>query len=173
MQKISEIISNEVAWFQPDWRKHEIEIHAGHDILGTLYWERGFESLAIAKSADGVWTFKRGGFIRPQVTIRAEGKDWDIARIQVNWSGNGMLEFSDGRHFHWGYTNLKRTEWRWDWADGTSLISISEPRVGNHEGIIEIHPYAISVPDASMLTLLGCYLIVLCSNDISLQAKAG
>jgi hypothetical protein len=174
MQKISEITSNEIAWSQPDWRKHEFEIRAGGEIIGTLSWERDFESLAIARTADGVWTFRRGGFIRPWVSIRAEGEDWDIARVQVNWSGNGMLDFSDGRRFHWGYTNLTCTEWRWDWTDGTSLIEIkSEPRTGDTEGIIEIHRQAISIPDASMLILLGCYLIVLSSHDKSSQAKAG
>lgn len=175
MKSISDISSHEIAWVQPDWRKRDFEIRAGEDTVGTLDWKADIESLAIAKSADGVWSFKHGGFMRPWVTVRAEGKDWDVARFHLsNWNGSGFLTLGDGWKIRWGLTNMWGTEWRWDCADGTPLISIkTEPPWEENGGFIKIYPLAETATDISLLTLLGCYLIVLRWDDMSAEALAG
>lgn len=180
MQKISDISisigisGQEIGWNQPDWRKHEVEIRIGNQVVGTLSWETGFESLAIARSAEGVWTFKRGGISRPWIAVRAHGTEWDIARLAVDWNWNGVLAFHDGRQIQWEAANVWSAQWKWDWVDGTSLISIeADPRKDKNEGVIKIHQQAESVAEVSLLTLLGCYLVILRAVDIPAEALAG
>jgi hypothetical protein len=166
MKEISDIISNEIAWVQPDWRKYEFEIRAGEDLIGSLAWEKIFGSLAIARSAAGVWTFQRGGFQQQWIAIRAEGQDWDIARFRLNWNGSsGLLTLHDGRQLRWGISNL---EWRWEWDETTPVISIkADPQQEKIEGSIQIHPQAKWAIAPSLLALLGCYIIVLRWDEMS------
>lgn len=173
---ISDIGGCEIAWGQPDWSKWQFEIHAGEEVIGTLVWKAGPDSVAVAQSAEGVWTLKHGGFNRPWVAVRPEGKDWDIARFHLsNPNGIGILTLHDGRKLRWGFTNDRRTNWRWEWVNGTPLISIRKgPDNEKDMGVIEIHPHWDSAPDASLLTLLGCYLIaVLNWADTAAEALAG
>lgn len=176
MKSIGDISGLEIAWIQPDWSKWQFEIHAGEEIVGTLEWKAGLDAGAIATSADGAWSFKHGGFNHPWVRIRPEGKEWDIARFHLsNWNGNGLLTLHDGRKLRWGFTNDRRTSWRWDWVNGIPLISIRKALESeDNMGVIEIHPRWESAPDASLLMLLGCYLIVVLNwADMSAEALAG
>jgi hypothetical protein len=73
MRCIGEAAGQELHWGRGSVRGREYELRVGEEILATLGWQRG--SLAIARAADGCWSFKRAGFCHPRVTVRVAGSD--------------------------------------------------------------------------------------------------
>jgi hypothetical protein len=62
--------------------------------IATLSWAKSWGSLATGESAEGEWTFKRIGFLRPRVTVRETGSDADLAVFSISWTGDGTVVFS-------------------------------------------------------------------------------
>jgi hypothetical protein len=54
-------------WVQPDVVDRRDQRRAGDAILATLRWENLLGSLATGETAEGRWTLKRAGFLRPRV----------------------------------------------------------------------------------------------------------
>jgi len=71
----------ELKWVQRDSTNDELV--SGDEVLGTLHWQSRLRSLVTAESAYGKWTFKRGGFLRPIITIREYGKDHDLYSANI------------------------------------------------------------------------------------------
>ena len=71
MRLIQEAADQELLWRQTHALKQEYALRAGDEVLATLRWQKPFGSLALAKTAEGGWTFKRSGFWQPRVTAAA------------------------------------------------------------------------------------------------------
>ena len=96
-------IDQGLTWVKPRALRAEYQLIADGKALASLRWEKALGSLARAEAADGRWTFKRVGFLRPRVTVRAEGSVADVAMLEP---GTGILQFSDGHTYHWVYHQL-------------------------------------------------------------------
>lgn len=70
----------------------------GH-VYATVAWVKGWGSLATGESADGRWTLKRVGFLRPKVTVRTEGSQSDLVVVTMDLGGGGKVTFSDASVF--------------------------------------------------------------------------
>lgn len=164
MRNIDAVIGQELMWVQPDSLKHEYELCTADDLVATLRWVKTGGSLANAESANGKWTFKRAGFLKPRVLVRRAGSVSDIATFEASPNGNGFLDFSHGERFRWADTNLWRTEWKWSSLDGTHLVGFklqSDPAAVRAS--VDVQPGMAADLELPLLTLLGWYLIVLCS----------
>lgn len=102
MKAMSSAFGKDLCWIQPKGLGRHFELWAGDDVLATLQFETLCGSLATATSAEGSWTFKRVGFFNPRVTVRKAGEEVNLAVYTPKWTGReGILEFPDGRVFHW------------------------------------------------------------------------
>lgn len=166
MRRFRDLIGQELMWVQPKRLTRRYELRAGEDLSATLQWQKTFGSLAVAESADGQWTIKRSGFLRPRVTIRVAGSDSDIAVFEAGWWGDGILEILGGPRFFWKSLNFWRSEWAWMGADGALLLRVKTKfTLTKMEGRVQIEPTAGSIPQLSLLAILGWYLIVLMAKD--------
>jgi hypothetical protein len=87
VKSMREFPDRELKWTQPELLKRYFELLCGDDRIGTLRWEKSFCSLATAEASEGQWTFERGGFLRPHVTVRESGSAETIAMFEASWSG--------------------------------------------------------------------------------------
>ena len=71
MQGIRDVVGTELEWVQPHALRREFELRAGEEAVAKLEFRSTFGSLASAQSGEGTWTFKRVGFWRSHVTVRA------------------------------------------------------------------------------------------------------
>jgi hypothetical protein len=157
-------------WRQPHAFKRFHEMHCEGEVICTLRFAGGCGSLATAESPYGSWTFKRGGFLTPRVTIRRAGEDADTAVFFPKWTGGGEFRFADGA----GYTLKCLSFWGGDWAfenlRGETLLSLHGPHgFLKSQGEIEVKAKA----DAAELTLLAAlawYLRLLMSEDAAVTA---
>ena len=84
-------------WIQPKAMMRHHVLRSGQDLYATLTWVKVFGSLAEASTADGRFTLKRGGFLRPYVTIRDASLENDIAVLKIGLFRHGSIEFGNGK----------------------------------------------------------------------------
>jgi hypothetical protein len=173
MRSIREAAGQTLRWTQPRALSREYELRAGDEVLATLRWQKAFGSLALAEAADGTWTFKRSGFLRPKVTVRLPGSEAEVAVFKPSWGGEGTLRFSEGRPYQWVNTSFWRSEWAFASEGSEPLIHFKlEFAFFKHAAEVKVEPGAFAVPDLALLTVLGWYLMLLLSEDAA-GAAAG
>jgi hypothetical protein len=172
MQELHTAIGRELTWQQPRLLEREYELRAGDELLATLRWVRRLGTLALAETARERWTFKRAGFWRPRVTVRAEGTDADLATFEANWSGGGTLATGDGQHYQWRAANFWHTKWHWTDAAGTPLVQFSSSQILKQSARVEVTQAGADVPDLALLATLGWYLLILLVDDGNATAGA-
>lgn len=167
MRKTAELVGQQLEWVQPSVFKMQYELRADDELAATLRFRSSFGSFA-----DGCWTFKRMGFWRTRVTVRACGDDVDIATFQNNtWSGGGTLELSGGRKFL-ATTNFWQTNLEFQDELGSTLIKFKSGGLIHFSAIVSVEPNAISLSELPWVVMLGWYLIVMMYMDAAAAAGA-
>jgi hypothetical protein len=151
----------------------EYELQDGGEVVATLRFRSSFGSFATAESADGCWTFKRVGFWKTRVTVRASGSESDIASFRNNtWKHGGTLELPDGRAYP-ANTNFWMTEYEFTTQSGEPLLKYSRVRgVLRLSSTVEIQPAAASLTELPWLLMLGWYLTVMIHVDSTVMVAA-
>jgi hypothetical protein len=161
-----DVAGQDLQWRQPKALKVEFELRAGEEVVGTLAFRNSFGSFATGASADGRWTFKRQGFFKPTVTVRAEGAESDLGVFRNRtWKGGGTVELPDGRHLL-ASTNFWQTRYELTADTDAPLITYRRTSGIMHMSAgMEIHDAAIELPELPWLVMLGWYLRVLLHRD--------
>ena len=168
MKRIRDVAGQDLVWSQPRTLKSFYELRAGDNLVATLTFRTGLGSLATAESADGIWTFKRVGFFKPTVTIRAQGSDVDLAVFRNNtWRGGGTLDLPSGRQLL-ATTNFWQTRYEFMTSDDRPLLTYRRTPAFLHlSAAVDIHDPAAAVDELPWLVMLGWYLKVLLHRDAS------
>ncbi len=124
-----------------------------------MTWASTWGSLATGFSADGSWTFKRGGFIHPVITIREADSEKDLFVARVSWNGEATLEMPQVGTFRWEPSFWRR---RWVLIDelGSVVMRIELKGIGSRKGEVTIERLSLKPPALSILALLGWHLIM-------------
>jgi hypothetical protein len=161
---LSEVNLRALRWARSG--KLESQLISEGQIVGTLRWASGRSSLATAESADGAWTFKRAGFLRPRMTIREPGSDSDLAVMPMSWAVEGCLRFADGRVLF-----RSSSFWRSDITVSDSrgkklLVLKPDSRGGGAMGSIQIDKSALEdEPGVPLLAIFGVYLVLMIASE--------
>ena len=133
--------------------------------VATLTWVKSWGSLAKGESADGEWTLKRLGFLRPRVAVRENGSDFDLAVLSINWAGEGAVVFSDGETFQFKRSGFWHPDWSMFDSGGRRLLLL-KPDTGWKEkkADVEIENATILSKRILLLTVLSWYVILLISD---------
>ena len=170
MKPMDQVVARGLTWVQPRALRNEYQLIADGKTLASLRWEKAFGSLATAEAADGRWTFKRVGFLRPRVTVRAEGSEADVATLEPGWMGSGVLQFSDGHRYRWANTSFWGGEWAFASEAGTVLVRFLPGYSRKKRGTVHVESEARTLQHLSLLLLLGWYLVVLMAQDTAVIA---
>ncbi len=176
--------SRTLTWIQLSRLRPEFQLFSNDVPVATLRWETWTTALgfgdALAESAEGVWTFipNTKGLLHGRVnvrsslgtvTVRSLGSESEVARITVKTTGDGLVEFSDGRAFQWNSTRgfwhpFRDYEWELTNLEGGRLVKIGrrifQVPFSTPTGGVQIEKSAELVPDLRLLTLLTLFLIV-------------
>src|SRR6185295_14037183 len=121
--------------------------------------------------ADGSWTFKRSGFLRPRVSVRTPGQESEVAVFLPDWHGDGALDFVGGRRFSFVHTNFWHSQWAWKSAAGETLVQL-KPRLTLLHSAADVVLGAAAGPlaETPLLVLLAWYLMQLMASDAAVAA---
>ena len=165
MKSIDEFAEQELHWIQPSGLHQAYELHAGDEVLATLRFRGG--TLADVETIEGQWTFKRQGFLHPQVTVRSAGSEEDVAVFRPHWTGGGHVVSGLGAGLEFSSANFWNSAWNWKDNDQV-LITYRGPRgLLKAQAAMEIAPEAGRRPNLGLLAVLGWYLILLVGKDVA------
>lgn len=139
------------------------ELYRDGEPIGGLRFENAFGSRATGRMGDESWTFKRGGFLHPYVTVRRAGSERELSRAQLSWSGNAELEI--GRAPYRLVGSAWRSERTWVDRKGATLATIRPKSTLKLSGTVDIPEGVDDHVDLPLLLLLGWYLQVLAEEE--------
>lgn len=119
-----------LSWLHGGRGRSEYRLVRDRTTIATLRFANAWGSLATGDADGSQWTFKRVGFFRPRMTVRAQGSDADLAVFEPGWGAGGVLRFSDGRILRWTGVSFWRLEWAFTRDDGSPLVSFSQRVMG-------------------------------------------
>ena len=152
MKSIRQMANQDLEWKRVKWWKREFELHSGDEVLATLYRQKGTGSV-IGETAEGSWSFKRRSFWNGDIVITELATQTEIAVAKCGRKKSAT--FSDGSMLILKKTSVWRHEWVWLNNVETSLVHFYPNK---H---LTLEPAALSVPELSLLVILGWHLIVL------------
>ena len=178
MKPIAEVLSLPLAILQPKAMERSFELRAGEELAGTLEFRSSFGSLALARTAEASWTFKRVGSFSPRATARREGSERDLVVYTPRWLGqSGEIALEGGEHLRFAATGFWGTRFTLSDAAGQTLATFGpEPEAHRlsdlfrAQAVVGVDPAASSRPDLGLLLLFGWYLVVLHQEDATTAA---
>jgi hypothetical protein len=160
VKSLAQIDTLRLTWIAVGARSYQLD--ADGDLVATLDWRSRSGSLARGEASDGAWTFKRAGFFRPYVTVRAADGQTDLALLRRRTRREGILRFRDGREFHWRPSRIRRRQMAFvTTANETLFTLLPRRRKRKRIGEVEIAPGMSQVRELSLLALVGWYFTVL------------
>jgi hypothetical protein len=94
------------------------------------------------------------------------GSEMEVAVFKPGWGGEGALRFSDGPCYEWQHTSFWRSEWAFANEAGESLIHFKPGGAFYKQSAeVKVEPGAVALPELSLLSMLGWYLMLLLSED--------
>ena len=158
-------------WVPAKGLKRTYELHAADETLGCIRWPKLFGSLAEAEYRGSRWTFKRGGFLRPHVTVREGLSEVDLAVLELSWGGSGLMKMRDGARFRWERLGFWGRRFAFTDEVGVELVAF-EPTFGllRRIGAVETRGEIGKTPEFGLLVTLGWYVIMLIADDETARA---
>ena len=156
MKSLANLDTRNLTWISVGSRSYQLA--AGDDLVATLDWLKGRGSLARGEAADGDWTFKRAGFFRPFITVRATDGEVDLAVLRRRTARESVLRFGDGREFVWRPKRTRRRQMAFvTGADETVFTLLPRQKKSRRFGEMEIAPGMSGLRELSLLALVGWY----------------
>jgi hypothetical protein len=153
-------------------RHHELK--TGDTVVAELAFAKALGTLAEARTARGVWTFKRRGILTTTIGARVAGQEKDIAVYQPNWTAHkGLLRLESGEQFHLRAANFWASEWVLSDANGVELIRYHNRGFLKAGAQVELQGPAFAHPMMDLLLTLTWYILLLHQMDSSAVAGAG
>ena len=160
MQRLADVLRQPLRWSQPDKRQRIYELRASSRRMATLTFRSPSGSLAVGHSADGSWSFKRVGFQRTMITIRADGEPRELAMFEHHGANEGgTLRLTGGRSLivatsHWP------SQIEFQRADQLPLFRCRVRSSRRHVADLDALPALEGMPEMPWLLLFGGYLVV-------------
>lgn len=173
LKPMSDLATHPSEWTGHGLLKRSYELRAGDDVFATLRWDSAIGTRASAEAAGAAWTFKRVGFIRTHVTVRAPGSDADLAVFHPDWLGNGTVELALGARWKWKCSGFWRHHFGFVTVGGEPLIEYQANSFKLPPGAkLVVSPQALALVELPLLVTLGWYVTVLTLDDAGGAAAA-
>jgi hypothetical protein len=173
MESLREYRGDNLTWTQPSAGRRTFELRDGAALFGTLTWQRAFGSLAIARTADGAWTLKRAGFLRPRINVWTMKPAAECAVYEAAWTGSGRLQFPDGHCYEWRLRSFWKNIWAFESEDDRIAaqfqFKLTPPR---QHAQLTISPESARPAEVPLLAVVGFYVLILVHNECAATTAA-
>ena len=166
MQGLRSVDYRLLMWKQVAFGAREFELCAGDDLVGRLYWPKWLSERAVARCSDGKWLIDRVGFFRDKVVVTDIDSRVRVGSFVPNWLGDGKLSLVNGRLYRWYRTKALSNSWAFGDKNDVVLIEIHGwMRCFKHEAEVKLRMGVTSLPEISLLILIGWYLAYMNIQD--------
>jgi hypothetical protein len=155
-----------LSWIKEKSKRRLYVLRHGSSEVARLSWNKMFGTLATGQFGDKRWTFKRSGFLRSIVTVRVEGTEEDVAKVEFRWNGAATIRTSQGDEIKWNRVKRWRSEWTCIDQAGSTLLSLG---VVSHflssEFQLQTTKYDFLRSRSPYLLILPAYMTILTMDD--------
>jgi hypothetical protein len=170
---LAELSGKELEWNQPGVMRRIFHLTAEGRQIASLRFESSFGSVATGECGDAKWSFKRGGFMAPKISVRTGEPEAEVAVYSGNLMGGGWVVFNAGGRYHLRHVDLWRTEWTFETAEGRVLVTLSRrSQILKEASIAKVTASGASLPETPILLLLMWYVRILMSEDAGAASAA-
>ena len=156
MRSLRDFKGGELRWTQSKLMHRHYELKSGDDLFATLTWQKTVGSLAIGKFAEGEYSFKRGGFLKPYVSIRKLPFDTDYAKLEMGFGYNGAYQSIEARSYTFHKLSFWKSQWGFTDTHGKLLCTIAEKFSGlKASAEVRLEVDSRTVPNFCLLLILG------------------
>ena len=140
--------------------------------FASLQWETASGSVAIARSAQGMFTLQRAEFSPSRVSIRDLSLARESGTFVADWHDGGRLTLCSGREWTWRSESSSLSRWTFRDSQGKSALTVFVTSMGlAPAGTLAIDGDAAALPELPLLVSLSWYLIVHTIDDSALLAS--
>lgn len=177
MKSLTDLQETTLLWQQTKTMQRSFVLTQGQDIYATLDFNSPFGTLAVAESAEGIWTYKRMGAFRPRISIRIKDIEQDIAIYTPKLWADGTLEFKEKDILLWNHLSLWHNEWAFSTREGKVLLTF---RPAPRESLSDLFKFQLTVQiqdkvphqeKLPILLTLGMYLMILQHQDSQIMTS--
>jgi hypothetical protein len=177
MKAIREAAGQDLQWVGKKmglFVRDEFELRSGDEVLAMLHAREKRTDWTCGEAADGRWALKIRNIGSGEIVVITElDSQAEIAIVKrgrkhgIFTRDNDSIEFSGGRIVTWNKASKWHDEWDWVDSDGSPLIHFQR---GHH---VVIEPLALSLPELSLLVIVGWQLMKLQEEARKKAAVAG
>jgi hypothetical protein len=140
------------------------------ETVASLQFRSACGSMAIARSGEEGWSFKRIGFFKPRVTIRIRGRHQNLAVFTPSgWSGNGTLECAGEGSCFPIRVDVEGVDLAVYSGDSAPLLTVCAASGSESIGQMEIWPPAGGPPPPSWMACFAWYLVLIRRMDSAVE----
>jgi hypothetical protein len=154
MNQLQAFLGQEMFWEKTAIFGSNYQLVTSDEVLATLdmdAWGKG----ATAQAAEGSVSIESRGFLSTSYHIHQA--DAELAVYTPSWGSSGTLQFADGRRFKWSGMGFLSGEYAWKDESDRPLMRFHSS-VGGGKLYVVIEPVAGTMPELSLLAILGRYL---------------
>ena len=182
MEKFITRAGDRFEWKQPKAVTRSFILTRSTEPFGTMEFRSFWGTLAVTNDPVQPWSFKRVGFLNPQITIRMPESESDYAIFIPTMFSGGTLRPPDGRLVNWQPLNFWRTQWHFTDTRGFPILNLRQhyrsegkarlSEVFKIQAEVQVESSHITNLEFSMLVNLGFYLLVMQEMDSASIAAA-
>lgn len=151
--------ANQLGWQQPGWFGRTVEVTASSSLAALLRlqnWGRTCD----ATCADGMWRFETKGFFGRTVTITSLPNGTPVGSFAWKFRG-GLTRLDEGDVFEWKALGFWSAERAFLTPSGFPILTFKPKLFAfKSRGGITVHREYASIPQLSMLVMLGVALVL-------------
>jgi hypothetical protein len=121
----------------------------------------------VVETTEGLWYLTYNRYIQPRISVRSEKLDI-VANYEGHQNNTGKLTFSNGNLYKWECYDPEESIWGFCTHDDRRIVSYKftkiTPRI---KGIVMIENQRGEIQDINLITLIGCYMMLLINDDIA------
>lgn len=173
MTKLDQWAPSTLEWRQESAMERFYELKGGDTTYGTLRFTKLLGSLAEAESNGSKWTFKRNGFVSPQVTARLAGSEDDIATYVPKWTGtSGEITLKSGGRLKFHSTGFWGRRWALETENGEPLLEFANSGILRAETELTVKDSCRQREDLAFLASFCWYVLLLHMQDTAVIATS-
>jgi hypothetical protein len=154
---LTDVSAETLVWIQPQWMCPAYELWAENRVIATLRFKGLYRSQALAATAEGLWTFERGGF-DDSIAIRQGEKL--VATLNERDAISSVLEYENGSIYVWIRDGMFGKRWAFVNVIGNPLLVFAPESSPQARLRVQVSPDVARLPQLTFLALLGKYLML-------------
>jgi hypothetical protein len=166
MNGLKDKSTSSIIFEQRDPISSVIRLKSGKEILGLLH-PCNNNLRTVVETTEGLWYLTYNRYIQPRISVRSETLDI-VASYEGHQNKTGKLIFSNGNLFYWECYDSEESIWGFSTYDDHRIISYKITKITPQiKGIVMIENQGDEIQEMNLLTLIGCYMMLMINDDIA------